>query len=74
MKLPTLFHSPARRWLAAALVLAILAPAPAALAYFACSDTITVYASGGQTCERICRFYDNETGEYQGFIRREYRC
>jgi len=56
------------------IVAASLAAAPTALAYYNCEYVINVYASGGQTCERICRFYNNETGAYQGSISMEFQC
>lgn len=36
-----------------------------------CEWEITVYASGGQTCDEVCHFFSN-SGVYQGFIR--YSC
>ena len=57
-----------------ALLVGSLAAAPSASAYYSCDYVVTVYASGGQTCQQICHFYDNVTGDYQGMISREYRC
>ena len=63
-----------RNTLALVLALAALASAPAASAYMDCRYVVTVYASGGQTCEQICSFYDNVTGEFRGTISREWQC
>jgi len=57
-----------------AVLVAALAVGPTAFAYYNCTYEITVHASGGQSCERICTFYDNETGEVQGTISAEFQC
>lgn len=64
----------ARRLIAAVFALAILVTSPLTFAYYTCSATITVSASGGQSCSRTCHFYDNETGAYQGRMTMNYRC
>jgi len=67
-------RSIARRILVTMFAVALIALGPQALAYYNCSYTVTVYASGGQTCSRTCSFYDNVTGAFQGTISREFRC
>lgn len=52
---------------------AALLPLPA-LAWTYCYDEITVDGNNNVSCASVCEFYSNETGEYQGYIRRDYQC
>jgi len=66
------------RFVRSLVVLAVLAAAlavgPTAFAFYNYTYEITGHASGGQTFERICTFYDNETGEVQGTVSAELQC
>lgn len=63
-----------RRILAALFILALLVASPLSFAYLSCEATITVHASGGQTCSRTCHIYDDETHQETGWMTMEYQC